>query len=75
MLSNLLLRIKLFYIAIRGGVSMYCDGTCKYLNKTKHKCKLTGEKLSYIKQKGSVSFSVHEHDGFCVGDDNGRKAI
>lgn len=54
---------------------MYCDGTCKYLNKTKHKCKLTGEKLSYMKQKGSVSFSVYEHDGFCVGDDNGRKTI
>ena len=54
---------------------MYCNGTCKYLNTTKHKCESTGEKLSYMKQKGSVSFSVHEHNGFCEGDDNGRKTI
>ena len=47
---------------------MYCKGTCKYLNKRKHKCELTGEKLSYMKQTGSLSFTVHEHSGICKGD-------
>lgn len=47
---------------------MYCDGTCKYLNERKHKCELTGEKLSYMKQTGSLSFAVHEHKGICKGD-------
>lgn len=47
---------------------MYCNGTCKYLNERKHKCELTGEKLSYMKQTGSLSFTVHEHRGICKGD-------
>lgn len=52
---------------------MYCNGTCKYLNERKHKCELTGEKLSYMKQTGSLSFTVHEHRGICKGDrENGR---
>lgn len=52
---------------------MYCNGTCKYLNERKHKCELTGEKLSYMKQAGSLSFAVHEHRGTCKGDkENGR---
>lgn len=46
---------------------MYCDGRCQYLNERKHKCELTGEKLTYMKQTGSISFSVHEHRGFCKG--------
>lgn len=46
---------------------MYCDGRCQYLNERKHKCELTGEKLTYIKQTGSISFSVHEHRGVCKG--------
>lgn len=29
---------------------MYCDGRCQYLNECKHKCELTGEKLTYMKQ-------------------------
>ena len=49
---------------------MYCDGRCQYLNERKHKCELTGEKLTYMKQTGSISFSVHEHRGFCKGDEN-----
>ena len=53
---------------------MYCNGTCKYLNERKHKCELTGEKLSYMKQTGSLSFTVHEHRGICKGDrKNGRQ--
>ena len=52
---------------------MYCNGTCKYLNERKHKCELTGQKLSYMKQTGSLSFTVHEHRGICKGDrKNGR---
>lgn len=47
---------------------MYCNGTCKYLNERKHKCELTGEKLSYMKQTGSLSFAVHEHRGICKVD-------
>lgn len=49
---------------------MDCDGRCQYLNERKHKCELTGEKLTYMKQTGSISFSVHEHRGFCKGDEN-----
>lgn len=52
------------------GIAMYCDGRCQYLNERKHKCELTGEKLTYMKQTGSISFSVHEHRGFCKGDEN-----
>lgn len=60
-------------IRSRIGGSMYCNGTCKYLNERKHKCELTGEKLSYMKQTGSLSFTVHEHRGICKGDrKNGR---
>lgn len=46
---------------------MYCDGRCQYLNEREHKCELTGEKLTYMKQTGSISFSVHEHRGVCKG--------
>lgn len=49
------------------GKAMYCDGRCQYLNEREHKCELTGEKLTYMKQTGSISFSVHEHRGFCKG--------
>lgn len=48
---------------------MYCNGTCQYLNKRKRKCELTGEKLAYLKQTGSVSFTVYEHTGICKGDE------
>ena len=58
--------------SIRSGIGdnkdMYCNGKCKYLNERKHKCELTGEKLSYMKQTGSLSFAVHEHKGLCKGD-------
>ena len=46
----------------------YCDGTCKYLNTRKHKCELTGEKLTYMKQSCGIEYSVHEHRGFCEKD-------
>ena len=52
------------------GKRMDCNGRCQYLNERKHKCELTGEKLTYMKQTGSISFSVHEHRGFCKGDEN-----
>lgn len=58
---------------IRNGIGenkdMYCNGTCQYLNERKHKCESTGEKLSYMKQAGSLSFTVHEHTGICKGDE------
>ena len=46
----------------------YCDVNCKHLNDKKHKCELTGEKLTFMKYKGAVSFSVNEHRGFCKFD-------
>lgn len=63
--------------SLRSGIGenkdMYCDGTCKYLNERKHKCELTGEKLSYMKQTGSLSFTVHEHRGFCKEDSKNER--
>ena len=44
---------------------MYCNETCKYLNERKHKCELTGERLSHMKPTGSLSFVVYEHKGIC----------
>lgn len=65
--------IRMASIRSRIGGSMYCNGTCKYLNERKHKCELTGQKLSYMKQTGSLSFTVHEHRGICKGDrEHGR---
>lgn len=46
----------------------YCNGVCEHLNEKKHKCELTGEKLTYMKVKGSISYTVHEHVGFCEKD-------
>lgn len=43
----------------------YCKGTCKHLNEKKHKCELTGEKLTYMKCNCGVSYTVHEHRGVC----------
>ena len=43
----------------------YCNGDCEYLNEKKHKCELTGEKLTFMKYSGDISYSVHEHRGFC----------
>jgi hypothetical protein len=52
----------------------YCDGTCKYLNERKHKCELTGEKLTYIKYSSAViKCLVHEHRGFCEKDKEDTK--
>lgn len=52
----------------------YCDGTCKYLNARKHKCELTGEKLTYMKYSSTViEYSVHEHRGFCKKDKEDTK--
>ena len=52
----------------------YCDGTCEHLNKRKHKCELTGEKLTYMKYSSAViECLVHEHRGFCEKDKEGTK--
>ena len=51
----------------------YCDGTCKYLNARKHKCELTGEKLTYMKWSRGIEYSVHEHRGFCEKDKEDTK--
>lgn len=67
------MHIRMASVRNRIGGNMYCNGTCKYLNERKHKCELTGKKLSYMKQTGSLSFTVHEHRGICKGDrKNGR---
>lgn len=47
---------------------MYCDGNCKHLDDQKHKCLLTGEKLTWLRQTGTISYTVHEHRGFCEND-------
>lgn len=47
---------------------MYCDRRCKDLNERKHRCEKTGERLTYIRIKGTVSFTVHEHNGVCDFD-------
>ncbi len=46
----------------------YCNGNCEHLNKQKHKCELTGEKLTVLKQSGAISYTAHEHRGFCQMD-------
>lgn len=52
----------------------YCNGTCEYLNTRKHKCELTGEKLTYMKYSSAViECSVHEHRGFCEKDKEDTK--
>jgi len=51
----------------------YCDGICKYLNARKHKCELTGEKLTYMKWSRGIECSVHEYRGFCEKDEEDTK--
>lgn len=52
----------------------YCDGTCEHLNTRKHKCELTGGKLTYMKYSNAViKCSVHEHRGFCEKDKEDAK--
>lgn len=46
----------------------YCNGNCEHLNIKKHKCELTGEKLTVMKYSGAISYTVHEHRGFCEKD-------
>lgn len=46
----------------------YCNGNCEHLNKEKHKCELTGEKLTVLKYRGAISYTAHEHRGFCEKD-------
>lgn len=43
----------------------YCNGGCKYLNKKKKKCELTGEGLTVLKVRGAISYTVYEHTGNC----------
>ena len=51
----------------------YCDGICKHLNTRKHKCELTGEKLTYMKWSRGIECSVHEYRGFCEKDEEDTK--
>ncbi|MGN0352408.1 MAG: hypothetical protein ACI4ES_12215 [Roseburia sp.] len=46
----------------------YCNGNCEHLNEKKHKCELTGEKLTVMKYRGAISYTAHEHRGFCDKD-------
>lgn len=43
----------------------YCNGCCKYLDEKKHQCKKTGERLTYMKVSGAISYTVHEHKEKC----------
>lgn len=43
----------------------YCNGTCVHLNRKKHLCEKTKEKLSYCKTIFGV---VHEHKGYLECD-------
>ena len=53
---------------------MYCDGQCKNLDEKKHKCNLTGEKLSYMRYGGrKTGFIVHEQNGVCAQDENKKE--
>lgn len=53
---------------VRSGGSMsYCNGKCEHLNEKKHKCELTGERLTVMKC-GGIAYTVHEHRGFCEKD-------
>lgn len=45
----------------------YCNGLCEHLNERRHKCELTGEKLSYIKGWWGIT---HEHKGNLDCDKN-----
>ena len=46
----------------------YCNGDCEHLDSKKHRCELTGEKLTVLKYSGGISFTAHEHRGFCEKD-------
>lgn len=50
---------------------MYCNGQCVNLDEKKHKCNLTGEKLSYVRYGSrKTGFIVHEHSGVCAQNEN-----
>lgn len=46
----------------------YCNGNCEHLDSQKHKCELTGKKLTVLKYCGAISYAAHEHRGFCEKD-------
>lgn len=48
---------------------MYCNGQCPHLKKASRRCQLTGEKLSYARVRGPISFEVFEHRGICPLDE------
>lgn len=74
MLTNSIQTTTLNLIDIKKDKKMsYCEGTCKHLNERKHKCELTGEKLTYMKQSCGIEYSVHEHRGFCEKDKEDTK--
>ena len=50
-------------------MSMYCNGNCEHLDRKRKKCLLTGNKLCYMKVRGSISYDVYEHIGFCKKDE------
>ena len=43
---------------------MYCNGNCEHLDRKHKKCLLTGNKLCYMRVRGSISYDVYEHIGF-----------
>ncbi len=52
---------------------MYCNGSCCHLDEKAHSCRLTGEKLAYMRRRGALSFIVHEHRGICPEDKKEEK--
>lgn len=48
---------------------MYCNGQCPHLSEASRRCQLTGEKLSYTRVRGPISFEGYEHRGICPFDE------
>lgn len=38
---------------------MYCNGNCEHLDRKHKKCLLTGNKLCYMRVRGSISYDVY----------------
>ncbi len=48
---------------------MYCNGSCCHLDEKAHSCRLTGERLAYMRRRGALSFPIHEHRGVCPAEE------
>lgn len=55
--------------AVERRMSMYCNDNCEHLDRKHKKSLLTGNKLCYMRVRGSISYDVYEHIGFCKKDE------